>query len=147
MQRKNTFSLLTLFVLALFVFTGCNKEKDSVTPAVKTQVTGVWKYESNRWTSYENGTIADDDTDYGTGETIDFKSDGTVIYKEIDNTTSAGSWALTDSDKKMMLNIDGESNMFDIKEISSTKLVIFHTETETTGGVTYKEEMTISFKK
>jgi hypothetical protein len=62
MQRKNLFFLLPCFVLALFIFTGCNKDKDQVKPAVKTQVAGVWKFESTRWVSFENGTVADDET-------------------------------------------------------------------------------------
>lgn len=146
MQRKNLFSLLPFFILALFVFTSCNKDKDEVKPAVKTQVTGVWKFESSRWVSFENGTITDDETDYGTTETIEFKSDGTVVNKSI-NTTYNGTWALTDSDKKMMLSVDGDSNVWDIKEVSASKLVLFYTETEVQDGITYKDEMTISFKK
>jgi hypothetical protein len=146
MQSKNLFSLLPFFILALFVFTGCNKDKDEVKPAIKTQVTGVWKFESTRWVSFENGTITDDETDYGTTETIEFKSDGAVINKSI-NTTYTGTWALTDSDKKMMLSVDGESNVWDIKEVSGSKLVLFHAMSEVQDGVTYKDEVTISFKK
>jgi hypothetical protein len=132
--------------LALFIFTGCNKDKDQVKPAVKTQVAGVWKFESTRWVSFENGTVADDETDYGTTETIEFKSDGTVINKSI-NTTFTGTWALTDSDKKMMLSLDGESNVWDIKAVSASKLVLFHAMSEVEDGVTYKDEITISLKK
>jgi hypothetical protein len=146
MQRKNLFFLLPCFVLALFIFTGCNKDKDQVKPAVKTQVAGVWKFESTRWVSFENGTVADDETDYGTTETIEFKSDGTVINKSI-NTTFTGTWALTDSDKKMMLSLDGESNVWDIKAVSASKLVLFHAMSEVEDGVTYKDEITISLKK
>jgi hypothetical protein len=146
MQRKNLFSLLPFFILALFVFTGCNKDKDDVKPAVKTQVTGVWKFESNRWVSFEDGTVVDDETNYGTTQTFEFKSDGTVINKSI-NTTYNGTWALTDSDKKMMLSLDGESNVWDIKEVNASKLVLFQSASEVEDGVTYKYEITVTLKK
>jgi hypothetical protein len=47
----------------------------------------------------------------------------------------------------MMLSLDGESNVWDIKAVSASKLVLFHAMSEVEDGVTYKDEITISLKK
>lgn len=145
MQRKNFSSLLTLFVFTLLVFTGCNKDKD-VKPSVKAQVTGFWKVESSRWVYSESGKVKYDETDNNSGNTIEFKNDGTVISKS-DGDTETGVWSLMDQDKKISATIDGYTSILEIKELTANKLTLYSVDSGVDDGISYKEEATIVLTK
>ncbi len=150
MKNKNVLLLLALFAFASSIFmTGCKKDDEK--PSTRAMIVGIWKAESSRDVSYENGKVTDDETTPGNaGETYEFKSDGKVVYKESSSSTAEdGTWTLTDGDKKLILSSSSFpiALPFEIKEVSSTKLVLFMTYQTSSGGTTYKEESTLTFKK
>ncbi len=141
MQHKNFFSILSLLVLALFVFTGCNKDKDAK-PSVKAQMTGLWKVESSRWVYAEGGTVKYDITNRDGGNTVEFKSDGSAIAKS-GGDTETGVWALVDQDKKVNVTLDGEMTSLEIKELSANRLTLYSVDSGVEDGISYREESTL----
>jgi hypothetical protein len=152
MQRKNIFSLLTLFVLALFVFTGCNKEKEEVVPTAQSYV-GVWKLESYDYRMFAGGTSMSYDKGTGTTETLELKVDGNVVEKDEYNSQTAGKWTLSGKQINFTFASDAypdfvENGTFDVKEVTATRLVLYkRTVASTVNNISTGEEVTVIYKK
>lgn len=150
MQRKNIFSLLPLFVLALLVFTGCNKEKD-VAPSTDMYI-GVWKLDKYTYSMIAGNTSEPWATKTGTTETIEFKADGKVVDKSISGTETIGTWKLESN--KMIVTFPSEattdeieSGTYEVKTINATSLVLYQKDVQSAFGITVGDETSISYKK
>jgi hypothetical protein len=150
MQRKNIFSLLPLFALALFVFTGCNKEKD-VAPSTEKYI-GVWKLDKYTYSMIAGGTSEPWSTTTGTTQTVEFKADGKIVDKDISGTETIGTWKLESN--KMIVTFPSEtttdeieSGTYEVKTITDTNLVLYQKKVQTVFGITVGDETTIAYKK
>jgi hypothetical protein len=63
-------------VLATVFFVGCKKEKEEPT------LEGKWTLGSILVKEYNNGALTSSDFELGSGQTFEFRSDGTLIYTE-----------------------------------------------------------------
>ncbi|CAA9269666.1 MAG: hypothetical protein AVDCRST_MAG56-2979 [uncultured Cytophagales bacterium] len=152
MQRKNTFSLLTLFVLALFVFTGCNKEKEEVVPTVQSYV-GVWKLDSYQSKLFAGSFSTPNENYAGTTQTLEFKTEGQVIDKDMSATLTTGTWTL--SGKKITFAFppnsytdEVQNGTWDVKEVTATRLVLHMRKViGASGSMETGEDFTITYKK
>ncbi len=150
MQRKSIFSLLSLLVMALFVFTGCNKEKD-VAPSTDKYI-GVWKLDTYTYSMIAGGTSEPWATTTGTNQTVEFKADGKIVDKATDGKETLGSWTLGANKITVTFPSDAttdeiESGTYEVKEITATKLVLHQKEVQTIFGITVGDETTITYKK
>jgi|GEM_PF-3438046 len=150
MQRKNLFSLLSLFVLALFVFTGCNKEKE-VAPATEKYI-GVWKLDTYNFSVVAGSAVEPFFTTTGTTEAIEFKADGTIVDKSEEGLETTGTWKLAPNTVTVAFPAEAttseiKSGTYEVKQISDTQLVLFQRKVTSFLGISGGSETTITYKK
>jgi hypothetical protein len=122
MRNRMIYSLA--FVSALFTIASCNDDDEK--PA---SLLGGWQGDKVEASVKVDGIpqpIVDNDEDFA-GQ-VEFKSDGTVIFRE-DGDITEGTWA--QNGNKLILSVDGLSEdddisgTYTIKELNSSRLKIY----------------------
>ena len=121
MRNRLIYSLA--FVSALFTISSCNDDDDK--PA---SIIGKWNGDKFEATATVEGIptpITETDEDFA-GQ-AEFKTDGTVIFRE-DGETTEGTWA--QNGNKLILSVDGLgdddlSGTYTIKELNNSKLKLY----------------------
>ncbi|MBC8109896.1 MAG: hypothetical protein H7Y04_02430, partial [Verrucomicrobia bacterium] len=120
MKKITTSACILLLLLTSTVYFSSCKKKDEE-PSVKDRITsGVWKFKLITAIEYTNGKETDRETEDLTGQTIEFKTDGTGILKE-GTDSETFDWTLSADEKT--LSLEGED--YTIKELSSSKFSFF----------------------
>jgi hypothetical protein len=130
-------------------FTGCKKDDED---DAKANLVGRWAMTKDVWKEYENGSIEDEgsSTDFDNDDEVwDFKSDGTYKASEDGEVYESGTYSLQNDGKKLVINAsdEDEDDIYTINKLSSSELVVYSEEVETSGGVTYKDTEEYTFKK
>jgi hypothetical protein len=128
-------NLLLMIAVLAFALTGC-KKSDA-------------KLVANKWTGVSSltqefdaaGVLIDSQTESIVSSTLELKSDNTLISTE-NGTATNGKWTLVDKTLTLTTSF-GFSIPYTIKELTSSKLVLFYS--ETTGGI--RTEATVNFSR
>ncbi|RFZ92594.1 hypothetical protein D0C36_14350 [Mucilaginibacter conchicola] len=129
-------SLKTYIVLLLSVlaFAGCSKKKtdgDSPSSVDKAKIVGKWYYVTTVEKDKEDGSV---DTDTWTnGEYVMFNSDGTLFDSD-DNET--GTYSI--SGNKITLSGSGQTNVAEVKKLTSSQLILYYNGAEYESTVTFR---------
>lgn len=137
MKRFTLFALL----LAVVTITGCKKDDDE---KAAENIIGKWYPTSSIETEYLNGKMIsqETETDFDNGFT-EFRSNGTAVDDDGDEYT----YKITGSKLTMRENGDDDDEVYDIKKINSSELVIFGESTYENGADKYRYTSEITFKK
>ncbi len=150
MQRKNIFPLLSLFVLALFVFTGCKKEKE-VAPTTEKYI-GVWKLDTYNYSVVAGNIVTPFYTTTGSTQSLEFRTDGKIVDKDDSGQETLGSWTLTPNTITVTFPAEAttgeiKSGTYEVKQITDTQLVLFQRKVTTVLGISGGNETTITYKR
>lgn len=144
---KNFKFLSVLFLSVAVGFSSCKKDDGD---DAKASIVGKWALTKEVEIEYENGVKVEEDieTTFQSEDYIEFKSDGKVVFSEVGDTDN-GTYSLSSDGKKLTITFseNSVSDIFDIKTLSSTDLVIYTEYTELHQGINYKETLEYSFKK
>jgi hypothetical protein len=125
-----------VMVLAAITFASCKKDKEKTT---QEKIVGRWKIESLVVNDMTSGTLTTNTYTGTAADFIEFRNDGTA-NTSVDGTTDNMAWGII-SDAKVWM--DSPSDIYDIKVLTDTKLVIYSKETY---GADYYE-VSINLKK
>ena len=126
--KKNTLARLTLFMLMLcmtFTITSCSEDEESNVQVSKDMLIGQWILVKDVVTV--NGESETDEYPVeAREEVLTFNSDGTYSDQwPSDNEIDYGTWQMA-ADDKIMLTMDSESIVLTLRELTSSKLVLYY---------------------
>jgi hypothetical protein len=138
MKRFTLFALL----LAVVTITGCKKDPDE---KAADNILGKWYPVSSINTDYLNGKVTNRETstDYSPNEYTEFKSNGTAFDYDGDEYT----YKISGSTLTMREKGDDDDEVFEIKKITSSELVIYSESTDEQGTDKYKYTQELTLKK
>lgn len=115
MKQKFLLSLLIMIALV-----SCKKDNDDDEPSLR----GKWTMENLTYKEYENGVLADSETEPGDGTTFDFQDNGHVVIVAPGEPIESLSYTIQPGSK---VEIDGE--VMDIQNLTSTTVTLYDKET------------------
>ena len=135
-----------LIVLFTFVslFSACKKDEEKP-QTTEQKIVGKWNVKKYTQKTYENNVLKETSEEAAAaGDYIEFKADKTLVSYE-DGVTTSGTYQVL-NDKRINLTILF-TFPFAIDKLDATQLVITMTNSETDGGVEYKDVSTIEMTK
>ena len=137
--------LLMLMAASAFIFTSCNNDEDEPKPTRTELLTNKnWKISAQSETSngsaptdtYANISSCnkDDLFIFGTDGKFTWDEGATKCDPSDPQTVETGTWAFTNEESKIVLTFVGDTDEFEVQELTATQLVI--KETSTFQGVT-----------
>lgn len=135
------FTLIALLMAAV-TFTGCKKDDDEKAAG---NIIGRWTTISSLDKEYKNGALVDEDvdTDFGSDNDMEFKSNGTAVDGNGDTYT----YKITGSSLTIREDGDDEDEVLEIKKLSSTDMILVENVEQEYNGDKYKYISEITFKK
>ena len=95
MKKTGTAFMALVMLFGITFFTSCSKDKDeNSTPSNSEKITGTWKISAVVDSYTMMGTPYSETREFEEGETIQFKTDGTVVAI-VDGDTYTGNWTVT----------------------------------------------------
>lgn len=159
-RNQLIYSVLFLF-LSSVILTSVSCKKDEDSPQTKTEILSGKNFVLTAWTinppiAYNGIEISDFYSFLEACEKDDitiFNANGTVTFDEGatkcdagDPQTTSGTWVFTDNETKLSVTDDGDTQIFDIIELTSAKLKITYEVVEDLGNgdVTYTNTITFT---
>ena len=107
--------LLSISLIALVLFTACNKTN----PAVEASLTGNWNVGTVVTKEYQNSVLANTYTEQGNGYKYDFQTNGNLV---ISNTVTSATlpYSILVNSK---VQIDGE--IFEVRNLTASQVILF----------------------
>ena len=136
------FTLIALVAVVATLF-ACKKDKAEKNTD---RLVGKWNMNHTLEVLYENGKEIDRDEDDGQGQTVEFKSDGTGV-SSYDDGSENFKWSATATELKITEESDSEADVYTIKSLSKTELVLVEEYVEVEGNTTYREVVETKFTK
>lgn len=141
---KNLKFLALLFISLSVGLTSCKKDDDK-----KGNIVGKWFLKSEVNKMYINGQQqgeADIETDFGTSDYVEFKSDGKGVYSE-EGDTDDFTYQINNDATELTIVIDGETEKQKISKLTDSELVLLNESSETMQGTTFKYSFESTYKK
>ncbi|SDJ07106.1 Lipocalin-like domain-containing protein [Pedobacter sp. ok626] len=135
------FTLLILLLITTVSITGCKKDKDEDSGGI----VGKWYLYSYINIVYTNGKVTDQTSQTAPDRSnyIEFKSNGTAA----DNEGDQFSYKINGTQLILKDLEDGEEELYEIKKINNTELVIFNELVQQAGSDQIKYTTETTFKK
>ncbi|RYY59745.1 MAG: hypothetical protein EOO05_12295 [Chitinophagaceae bacterium] len=144
MKKTGTAFLAIAMLLGVTFLTSCSKDNDTNSePSNSQQITGTWKLSEVVDAYNMMGTPYSETTEFTDGETMEFKTDGTVVAV-VDGDTYTGNWTVTGN--KVFITGTGLVDFpagYDIKLLTSADFHLYYKVED--GTVT--AERTLKMKK
>lgn len=145
-MRKFKLLVLALLVVSLG-FTGCKKDDGD---DAKANILGKWEMTKEVWKEYnQDGSIKTQGTETGVDFVIEFKSNGSYTVYDQGDIDETGTYSIQNDGKKLVLN-NAEDNIDDvhtINSLTSSQLVLYIEDIETSAGQTTKHTYELTFNK
>lgn len=134
-------SLLVLLMAAI-AFTGCKKDDEE--KATK-NIVGKWQETISYDKTYLNGKLLEQETetDYDDRDYIDFRSNGTAV----DGEGTTYTYSITATKLTLREAGDDDDEVYDIKKLTSTELVVYHETTYENGADKFRYTSELTLKK
>ncbi len=147
-MKKLNIMLFLFFALAIG-FTSC--KKDPIKDPAKVTILGKWNFVSQIAKNYVNGELKGEVPDTTVGY-VEFKSDGTLLAYDNGQLVAADvKYTISEDGKTLTLltteNGQVTSESTQIKQLSSSNLVLYGEYTETSQGQVYKSTTETIFKR
>jgi len=136
-------TVIGLFIL-MATFTACDKDEGPEIDA-DASIVGYWQATKEIKIEFENGKKVDESTDNSPDFIIELRSDNRV-YQDGELT---GTYQISSDKKKITLNNEDGTTVFDIKQLSKSALVLYteYKEQDPEEGDTYQENYEVYFKR
>ena len=133
---------LLLLLIATITITGCKKDKDEKASG---DIIGKWYLHSYINLVYTNGKVTDQNsqTDPNRSNYIEFKSNGNAA----DSYGEQFSYKINGTQLILKDLEDGEEELYEIKKITSTELVVYNESVQQDGSDQYKYTTESTYKK
>src|SRR5687768_7881088 len=101
-----------LLLLLTATLASCKKDKDP-------ELTGKWLLETITIKEYMNNTLTNTDTEYGSGEALDFQENGTLVITEPGSSPFTTTYSINGS----TVTFDGDT--YEIRNLEDNTVTLF----------------------